>query len=204
LYEMLTGRPPFQGASALETLELIRKTEPVPPRHLQPKVPRDLETICLKCLQKLPGKRYATASDLAEDLHRFLTHQPILARRAGVGERIGKWVRRHPAPAALIAVVVVAVLALGTLGLLSNAWLRHAAERADARSRLAREVVDDMYTKVAEEWLSEEPYKDPLRQEFLEKALKLYQEFAEQNDNDPDIRRQTALAHFRLGQIHRI
>ncbi len=203
LYELLTNRPPFRGLTSLETLEQVRTAEPVPPRRLQPKTPFDLEVICLKCLEKRPEKRYASALDLADDLHRFLAQEPIRARPASAGERVAKWVKRRPALAALIGVSAVAVLALAALGVWSNVRLRAAAERAEARSRLARAVVDDMYTKVAEEWLADEPQKDPLRQEFLEKALRVYEEFAQENRDDAAVRRETALAHFRLGQIHR-
>jgi len=101
LYEMLVGRPPFQGASALETLELIRSHEPVPPTRLQPKIPVDLETICLKCLQKDPAKRYLGAGELADDLQRFLEGMPILARPVGAGDRLVRWCRRNPRVAAL-------------------------------------------------------------------------------------------------------
>ncbi|MBI3407627.1 MAG: serine/threonine protein kinase [Planctomycetes bacterium] len=203
-YEMLTGRPPHQGLSALETMQLIRYADPVPPKRLQPGLPRALETICLKCLEKQPAKRYASALALAEDLERYLANKPIQARRAGAAERVGKWVQRHPASAALFAVVVLGVMSVTALTLWSNARLREAAERAEARSRLARAVVDDMYTRVAEELLADEPFQDPLRREFLQKASELYREFAQESGRDPKVRQETALAYFRLGQIQRI
>jgi tetratricopeptide (TPR) repeat protein/tRNA A-37 threonylcarbamoyl transferase component Bud32 len=107
LYELLTGRPPFVGTSLLETLDQVRNQEPVPPSRLQPKVPHDLETICLKCLQKEAGKRYASCTALADDLHRFSTGEPIRARPVGRAERLGRWCRRNPRVAALSGVVAV-------------------------------------------------------------------------------------------------
>ena len=112
LYECLTGRPPFKAPTALETLEQVRTQEPVPPRQLQPKTPRDLETICLKCLEKPPTKRYATAADLAGDLTRYLSHEPILARRIGPIGRAWRWGRRKPYQAALIALSAAAAISL--------------------------------------------------------------------------------------------
>jgi tetratricopeptide (TPR) repeat protein len=112
LYEMLTGRPPFKGETVFDTVDQVCTQEPVPPSQLQPKVPRDLETICLKCLQKEQHKRYSTALALAEDLHRLLNGEPITARRIGRGERALKWARRRPAAAALIVCSLVAVASL--------------------------------------------------------------------------------------------
>jgi serine/threonine-protein kinase len=112
LYQLLTGRPPFEGNNAMETLLQVQSHEPVPPRRWQPAVPPDLETICLKCLHKEPARRYASASDLADDLRRFLAHEPIQARPVTAAERLVKWMRRRPSVAALVAVSCAAVLSL--------------------------------------------------------------------------------------------
>ncbi len=103
LYEMLTGRPPFKGMSAVETVMQVIHDDPVPPSSLQNQVPRDLETICLKCLEKEPGKRYATAQDLADDLDRYLSDRPIQARPTPALERGLKWARRRPIASFLMA-----------------------------------------------------------------------------------------------------
>ena len=139
LYEFLTGRAPFKGATVMDTLEQVRSQEPVPPSRLEPKTPRDLETICLKCLQKDWKSRYATAGELADDLGRYLSGEPILARPTPVWERAWKWSRRRPTAAALIGVSVLAVL-VGVIGLVVNGRLesRRAAEetrRADAEQK---------------------------------------------------------------------
>ncbi len=123
LYELLTGRPPFKGATVLETLDQVRRQEPVPPRRLNPQVPRDLETVCLRCLRKEPEKRYAAARELADDLTRFREGRPVVARPVGFLERTAKWVRRNPAVSALLALVVVSVLA----GLAAFGWQFHKA-----------------------------------------------------------------------------
>ncbi len=110
LYEMLTGRPPFAAETMVETLLLLRTQEPASPSRLRPNLPRDLVTICLTCLHKQPGRRYATAQDLADDLRHFLDHRPIRARPTGAVERGAKWTRRHPAAATLIATVVLVAI----------------------------------------------------------------------------------------------
>ena len=144
LYCLLAGRPPFQAASTVETLMQVIERDPVPVRQLNPGVPRDLETICLKCLQKDPARRYATAADLAEDLSNWLEGRQIMARPVGIAGRLARWALRNPLAAGLLAGVAL-LLILFVAGAAAAAWnLRrlaaseHAAhESADAQRDLA-------------------------------------------------------------------
>jgi serine/threonine-protein kinase len=131
LYEFLTGRPPFRGETSLHTLGQVLTEEPVPPSRLNPRVPRDLETVCLKCLQKAPRARYASALELAEDLRRFQADEPIRAQPVGRLQRAYRWCRRNPRVAVLLA-AVVGLLLLMTLGsTVAAVWIAGARDEAE-------------------------------------------------------------------------
>lgn len=132
LYHLLTGRPPFQAESLGQTLDLVLETEPVPPRLLNPTVPRDLQTICLKCLEKEPGKRYPTAQHLAEELGRFLEGEPILARPVSRVGRAWRWCRRNPVAASAMSAALLSLVA----GFAGVAWQWRQAEAQRDRAEV--------------------------------------------------------------------
>ncbi len=146
LYHLLTGRPPFRAATSLDTIMQVLEKDPAPPRSLNPALERDLETICLKCLEKDPQRRYRSAARLAEDLERYLAGEPIQARPVRTPERLLKWVRRRPAAAALCGVIALALVMLGLGGWVMNVRLTaalvekaYALSFAEEQSRLAKE-----------------------------------------------------------------
>src|SRR4051812_45213276 len=113
LYQLLTGQPPFAGGTTYETIKLLLDTEPRQPRLLNPKIDRDLSTVCLKCLEKDPKRRYSSALALSKDLERWLKHEPIQARRTGIFSQGKKWIRRNPASALLAASLIALTAAAG-------------------------------------------------------------------------------------------
>jgi serine/threonine protein kinase len=121
---LLTGQPPFAGGATYETIKLLLDTEPRQPRLLNPKIDRDLSTICLKCLEKDPKRRYSSALALAEDLERWLKHEPILARHTGILTRGKKWVQRNP-PSALLAASLIALAAAAGWIVWKSEFVRH-------------------------------------------------------------------------------
>jgi WD40 repeat protein/serine/threonine protein kinase len=169
LYEMLTGSPPFRGEQLLDILDQIWSREPVPPTRLQPKVPRDLETICLKCLEKDPRKRYASAAALADDLRCFLDGKPITARPVGLAERGWRWCRRNPWVAAWIAAFVISLLVGSGMSL---SFALEANTRAEEAMQSAKEKASET-RKVEEKAANERKAKAELQKtaEDLQKTL---------------------------------
>jgi len=208
LYHMLTARPPFQAATGMETLRQVIDQEPVPPRQLNRSIDLDLETICLKCLEKDPSRRYVSAELLADDLSRYLSRQPIKARRTGVLGRAWRLCRRNPrtAVAATLAVVflIVALVAM-TVGYIETTAALETAEFARKQdketARLARGAIDRFFTRVSEYELLDQPGMQPLRQDLLKDAIDYYHQFLARRGSDPLIRDELAMTHFRVGRI---
>jgi serine/threonine protein kinase len=222
LYEALTGRPPFRGVSKLDTLQQVLREPPVPPRRLQPSVPRDLDTICLKCLEKSPSRRYASALALAEDCAAFLEGKPIRARPVGRVGRLWRWCRRQPVLAGLAAALVAALVVGAALVLWQWQRAEHnlrekerllgevrnsktEAERgrdeAEDSFRVAHEVVNEFTTRFGERGLLEAYGLQPLRKDLLEKARVYYEKFLAKRGHDPALRRELADVSARLASI---
>jgi WD40 repeat protein len=148
LYELLTGRPPFKGESSLETLSQVIAAQPVAPSRLRPALARDVETICLKCLAKDPVRRYASAQALAEDLHRFIQGEPIVARPAGRVERAARWANRNPVVAGLGAALLVVLI--GSFLAITWKWLDAESQRQLAEDRANSEEQEKQKARAAE------------------------------------------------------
>ena len=169
LYELLTGRPPFDGEGPLETVLQVIKTEPVPPARLRAGVPKDLETVCLACLQKNPARRYPSAAALADDLRRFLDGLPVYARPVSAAGRAARWARRHPALAGLGTTTVLATVALIAVLAVAYARVREAVRAKEQEAALAEFRRQDA-ERERERAEAEARRADDLRQQFQDLA----------------------------------
>jgi serine/threonine-protein kinase len=214
LYELLTGRAPFQTANPMETLVRVTQEEVVPPSRLQPAIPHDMEVICLKCLQKEPGKRYATAEDLAEDLRRFLSGEPIRARPISGLERWWRWCKRNPklAGAAAAILVLLLVVSVGstwaalTIRQQRNAALKAREEAvrneaiANDQADLALETLNTLITRVQRR-LYREPGVQSLKRDLLETALDGLKRVANQASTEGKKQGKMSDAYLQMGAL---
>jgi tetratricopeptide (TPR) repeat protein len=208
LFELLTGEVPFRG-SLPAVVRQVATAVPPRPRSLQPRIPRDLETICLKCLEKRPELRYPTAAALADDLSRFLATEPIKARPVGYVGRSVRWCQRSPAVASLLVLLLLAISA-GFAGILwqwrdatQSLWLANQAEqRAQENLFAADRVVEDFLITVSENTLLNEPYMEQLRSHLLEMGTDYYQDLVTANVKQSSVALRSALARSKLGILH--
>ncbi len=200
LFELLTGERPFRGSLQM-LLKQVLQDDPPNPRKLDSRVPRDLETICLKCLHKEPPRRYPTAQALSDELKRYLAGMPIQARPVTALERVGRWCRRNPlvAGSALVAAVCLLFgLFAATLGYIRTS---QALEKSQLSLSQARQAVDDLFTRVSEDTLLKEPGMQRLRKDLLQRARDYYEKFLVQSGGDQAVRDELALDHYRVGLI---
>jgi serine/threonine-protein kinase len=208
LYEVLTGRPPFQGATVWETLDQVRSQEPVPPSQLQPRVPRDLETICLKALQKEPHKRYATTGAMAEDLRRFLANEPILARPVSNRERLVRWCKRNPRLAASVSVAGLAIIAWACHATVqwyqigqAKARAEEQRELASKQAQLAANTALDVVTKI-DDALRDKAGMGQLRLQVLELTMQNLKQVARELIDSGKADRTMGVAFQRIGTFY--
>ena len=198
LFEILTGQPPFHAKSTKELLHKVRHESPKPPCQINAQVATPLQAICLKALSKVPGERYDSAADLAQEVQRYLADEPVLAYPEPWVRHVARWARKHRT-----IVATAAGLLLAATAALSISTVLISRERNEARiqGEQARQAVGDMYTKVAENWL--EDRLDPLQKEFLQKTLDYYEKFTAHSASTPAVRLEHSLAYQRMGEIHR-
>jgi serine/threonine protein kinase len=170
LYELLTGIRPFAANNLLDTVRMVRESEPTRPRVLERSIPRDLEAICCKCLEKQPDQRYSTAHELAQDLHAFLQHRPVRATNPGPITRAGRWIRRHPLVSSLVGLVMASVLIGSTVSLYY--WRLAEQNLATAKENVTafEETLDNMLDSIGQRLLYE-PQQLAKNRQLLESSL---------------------------------
>ena len=208
---MLTLEPAFDDRDGRILVRHIATEEPRSPRNIDRTIPADLETILLKAMAKAPTDRYASAQALADDLQRFLDHQPIQARHPRLHERMVKWARRHK-PVVSAGILLLAMAALGLLVSTVLIAREHANTKrayeseylqriaAERNFRQARAAVDT-FTQLGEEELINRPSMYSLRRKFLETALDYYESFLDQHQDDPDVQAELDVTRRRVAEI---
>ena len=203
-YELLTLTPIFSGHDVQELLTQVFNVEPQPLRRLDSSIPEELEIIVLKATSKSPDDRYLTAGDLASDLRRYLSNEPILARRPSMLDRAIKWSRRHPSAviASLVVLVLVSVISMTAMFLIEGAYRRERqrAEEAETQFQLARRSVDEL-VRVSEEELAYNQAAESVRRRLLTSVLAYYQEFIAQRRESPEAQESLAEASARVESI---
>ena len=201
LYHVLTGRPPFQADGIEALLEQVFNQEPVAPRLLNPSVPRDLETVCLKCLEKDPARRYASAAELADDLGRWLQGEPVKARPVTRIQRAAKWARRRPAVAALSACLALLLLVIAIASPIAALQFRKQRDLAAANFLAARQAVETYLSRVTENPKLGTADFQSLRRGLLETAVPFLEDLARRRPRDPHLRAETLWALDKLGEL---
>jgi serine/threonine protein kinase/tetratricopeptide (TPR) repeat protein len=202
LYELATGQPLFAGHDRHGLTQAILNDEPRAPRSLQPALPRDLETIILKAVEKDRQDRYPTAAAMADDLQRFCQDEAIHARRPSRLALVARWTRRHGAILLAVAVTLLLCATVSAL-MVTGAWRRERHQRVIAEDHLAlaRTAVDKMYTNVATTWLANDPALSSMQKDFLRDGLAIYEQLAESGGNRPADQSHVSIAHLRIAEI---
>lgn len=198
LYELLTGRPPFQKPAYVATLRAIEEQEPVAPRRIAPQVPRDLEAICLKCLEKKPAIRFSSASALADDLRAFLSGAPVQSRQITSLQRMGRWALRNPIVATLLSLLILSLVTGLAVSYLQNRNTQWQLEETKKNYWQARKAVDELMVAAGNPELEGLP---EVRRDLLQTALRYYAWFVSQEQDDPTLQKELAYAYCMIGSI---
>ncbi|MEE2685554.1 MAG: serine/threonine-protein kinase [Planctomycetota bacterium] len=201
LYELITGVAPFKAATTYDTLQQVLKSEPVNPRVLNSAVPVDLETICLKCLQKERERRYATAQDLADELQRFIEGVPIQARPVSRPEAMVRWCKRNPRIAALSGAAFTGVLVALVAMTISYFQILQAKEEAELSFRQAKKAVDEFFTEVADNRIWKRfPETESFRKQLLERTQSYYTQFMKSQQSGEDLGYERAATNQKIAR----
>ena len=229
LYEILAGRPPYRGATAAEVVEQVLQGPPHPPSAIHARVPPALEAVCQRAMARQPAARYATATDLAEDIKRWLADEPVSAWTEPWPRRLQRWVSAHRMlVSTVVASLVVAAVCLGAatvwltsanerervarrnaqaarqLAQRNEAAAARASRRAERHFQMARDAVEEMLTSVGIDELENTPYMEEVRRGLLAKAVAFYQQFVRDESDDPEVRREAGRAYASLATLQAV